>query len=97
MRTKVTWKPKANNFWLGTLDAPVSVALRMFDGNYHESDLRDIGYVCKVADKFVVRFYGSVYSGSHPVERCNFDTKEDAMECAEKFAIAALIAKKLSH
>lgn len=97
MRTKVTWKPKANNFWLGTLDAPVSVALKLFDGNYQDGDLRDIGYVCRVADKFVVRLYGSVYSGVHPVERCNFDTKEDAMECAESFAIAALIAKKLSH
>jgi hypothetical protein len=45
----------------------------------------------------MVRFYGSVYSGAHPIERCQFDTKEDAMECAERFAIAALIAKKLSH
>ena len=97
MRSKVVWKAKANNFWLGTLDMPTSVALKSFDGNYHNGDIRDIGYVCKAADKFVVRLYGSVYSGAHPVERCHFDTKEDAMECAEKFAIAALIAKKLSH
>ena len=97
MRSKITWKPKANNFWLGSLDMPTSVALKSFDGSYHNGDIRDIGYVCKVADKFVVRFYGSVYSGSHPVEGCQFDTKEQAMECAESFAIAALIAKKLSH
>ena len=97
MRLSVTWKPKANNFWLGTLNIPMTVALKTFDGAYHDGDLRDIGYVCKVGDKFVVRLYGSVYSGSHPVEGCQFDTKEEAMDCAESFAIAALIAKKLSH
>jgi len=97
MKTKVIWNPKANNFWTGSLETPVNRALRLFDGTYHDGDLRDIGYVCKVGDKFMVRFYGSVYSGAHPIERCQFDTKEDAMECAERFAIAALIAKKLSH
>jgi len=97
MKLSVTWKPKANNFWLGTLNIPMTVALKTFDGTYHDDDIRDIGYVCKLNDKFVVRLYGSVYSGSHPVEGCQFDTKEEAMECAERFAIAALIAKKLSH
>jgi hypothetical protein len=94
---KITWHPRANNFWMAKLEEPAKILLKSFNGSYHDSNLEDIGYVCRVSDKFVVRFYGSVYSGSHPVERCRFNTKEEAMECAESFAIAALIAKILSH
>ena len=94
---KIIWKPKANNFWMGKLDAPTNIMLKSFDGSYYDGNIQDIGYVCKVGDHFTVRFYGSIYSGSHPIERCEFVTKEDAMRSAERHATAILAAKILSR
>jgi len=94
---KIVWKPKANNFWMGKLEAPTNILLKSFDGTYYDGNIQDIGYVCKVGDHFTVRFYGSIYSGSHPIERCEFDTKEDAMYSAERHATAILAAKILSR
>jgi hypothetical protein len=94
---RFVWKPKANNFWLGSLNVPIKIALKSFDGSLHDGDIRDIGYVCKVSDSFAVRFYGSLYSGAHPIERCVYATKEDAMASAERHATAILAAKILSR
>lgn len=94
---RFVWKPKANNFWQCSLDVPVKVALKALDGHYHDTDIRDMGYVCKVSDSFAVRFYGSLYSGAHPIERCVYATKEDAMASAERHATAILAAKILSR
>ena len=94
---KIIWKPKANNFWLAKLEEPTKVLLKSFDGSYHDSNFEDIGYVCRVGEHFAVRFYGSLYSGAHPIERCEFVTRQDAMDSAERHATAILAAKILSR
>jgi hypothetical protein len=94
---KIEWKPKANNFWLGKLKESTKLQLKNFDGTYNDSEFMDIGYVCRVGEHFAVRFYGSLYSGTHPIERCEYATKEDAMASAERHATAILAAKILSR
>ena len=94
---KIVWKPRANNFWMAKLEEPTKVLLKSFNGDYHDSNLEDIGYVCRVGNHFAVRFYGSLYSGAHPIERCEYATKEDAMAGAERHATAILAAKILSR
>lgn len=71
--------------------------LRNFDGTYNDSPFEDIGYVYRAGDHFTVRFYGSLYSGVHPIERCEFATRQDAMASAERHATAILAAKILSR
>ncbi len=93
---RVTWKPRANNFWAGVLDTGVKTPL-MFSGTEYEGTINDVGYIAKEVEGFVVRFYGSVYSGKHPIERIVFNTKEEAMESAERHATAILAAKILSR
>jgi hypothetical protein len=94
---KIIWKPKANNFWLAKLEESTKLPLKNFDGTYNDSEFMDIGYVCRVGEHFVVRLYGSLYSGTHPVERMEFATKEKAMLIAEEYAKAILAAKILSR
>jgi hypothetical protein len=94
---RIKWKPAANNFWLGSLEEPLRMPLKRFDGTYNDSKFEEIGYVAKETDGFVVRYYGSLYSGKHPVERIVFATKADAMATAEKYATAILAAKLLSR
>ena len=93
---KIVWKPRANNFWTAVLDEGIDVPLR-FSGTEYGSTIYDLGFVAKELDGFVVRFYGSVYSGKHPIERIMFRTKEEAMESAERHATAILAAKILSR
>jgi hypothetical protein len=94
---KIIWKPKANNFWLAKLEESTKLPLKNFDGTYNDSEFMDIGYVCRVGEHFVVRFYGSLYSGTHQIERCEFVTRQDAMDSAERHATAILAAKILSR
>ena len=94
---RIVWKPRANNFWLGKLEEPTKILLKSFDGSYHDSNFEDLGYVYRIDQHFAVRFYGSLYSGTHPIERCQYDTKEDAMASAERHATAILAAKILSR
>lgn len=93
---RIVWKPRANNFWTAVLEEGIDVPLT-FSGTEYGSTIYDLGYVAKELDGFVVRFYGSLYSGTHPIERIVFATKEDAMDSAEKHATAILAAKILSR
>ena len=93
---RIVWKPRANNFWAGVLDNGIKMPLR-FSGMEYGAMINDVGYVAKEVDGFVVRFYGSVYSGKHPIERIIFATKEEAMESAERHVTAILAAKILSR
>lgn len=93
---RILWRPRANNFWTAVLEDGIKVPLR-FSGTEYGATLNDIGYVARELGGFVVRFYGSVYSGKHPIERIVFATKEEAMESAERHATAILAAKILSR
>lgn len=93
---RITWKPRANNFWAAVLDKGINMPLT-FSGTEYGATINDIGFVAKELEGFVVRFYGSVYSGKHPIERIVFKTKEEAMESAERHATAILAAKILSR
>ena len=92
----ITWIHSANNFWTAVLDKGIAMPLT-FSGTEYGATINDIGYVAKELNGFVVRFYGSVYSGKHPIERIVFATKEDAMDSAERHATAILAAKILSR
>jgi len=94
---KIKWHPRANNFWLARLEEPAKVLLKSFDGSYHDSNIGDLAYVYRNKQQFAIRFYGSLYSGAHPIERCEYATKEDAMASAERHATAILAAKILSR
>jgi hypothetical protein len=94
---KIKWHPRANNFWLARLEEPAKVLLKSFDGSYHDSNIGDLAYVYRNKQQFAIRFYGSLYSGTHPVERMEFATKEKAMLIAEEYATAILAAKILSR
>ena len=84
---RITWKPRANNFWTAVLEEGIDVPLR-FSGTEYGSTINDIGYVAKELNGFVVRFYGSVYSGKLPIERIVFKTKEEAETVLNELKIA---------
>lgn len=94
---RIVWRPTANNFWCAKLETSAIVPAWQFDGTYHDAPLQDIGYVAKELNGFVVRYYGSVSRTKHPIERIVFATKEEAMESAERHALALLASKILSR